>query len=331
MAPKRELDAVVRDYLQAEDSAIAEELLEELVFEGAQPLVEKIVAGKLGHSADTAQDVDDVCAEAILAILGKLEDWKVGGAEPESSFHGYVAVTSYHACDNYFRHRFPQRHRLKNRLRYLLKPERGFDLWRDESGEWVCGWAGWRNSGLRTSRDSLSQTLLAALPEAPVPFLGALFDRVGRPMEFDEVVTVAALSWGIQDQRVSLESAGYEAPQAQDPEAWRSCAQRAWEEIRILPRTQRVALLLNLRGEGDGSAVELFPLTGVASTAELAAVLEIPVLEFAEIWKRLPLGDAEIANRLGVTRQQVINLRASARRRLERRMGKAIMEVNQRL
>jgi hypothetical protein len=42
--------------------------------------------------------------------------------------------------------------------------------------------------------------------------------------------------------------------------------------------------------------------------------------EFANLWNELPLEDASIASLLGVTRQQVINLRKSARERLTRRM-----------
>src|SRR5262249_22092791 len=93
-----------------------------------------------------------------------------------------------------------------------------------------------------------------------------------------------------------------------------------WKEIGELPRNQRVALLLNLRAEGEKCAMELFPLAGVASMREIAALLEIPAEEFALLWTRLPLDDRSIAERLGVSRQQVINLRKSARKRLERRM-----------
>jgi len=41
----------------------------------------------------------------------------------------------------------------------------------------------------------------------------------------------------------------------------------------------------------------------------------------AELWNSLPLDDHAIAARLGITRQQVINLRRAARERLARRLG----------
>lgn len=94
-------------------------------------------------------------------------------------------------------------------------------------------------------------------------------------------------------------------------------------EIRELPRAQRVALLLNLRDTQQSDALMLLPLTGVAGLAEMAEVFELPLSEVSELWNRLPLDDLSIAQLLGVTRQQVINLRKSARQRLARRMEKA--------
>ena len=91
-----------------------------------------------------------------------------------------------------------------------------------------------------------------------------------------------------------------------------------------MPVRQRMALLLNLRDEGGGVA-GLLPITGIATVRQIAAALEMADEDFAGLWPRLPLDDASIAGLLGVTRQQVINLRKCARERLARRM-KAIDE-----
>ena len=53
----------------------------------------------------------------------------------------------------------------------------------------------------------------------------------------------------------------------------------------------------------------------------MAVVLAISEEELARIWNRMPLDDLAIAARLELTRQQVINLRQSARVRLARRMS----------
>jgi hypothetical protein len=66
--------------------------------------------------------------------------------------------------------------------------------------------------------------------------------------------------------------------------------------------------------------VALLPLTGIASLRNVARVTGLEPEKLAEIWNRLPLEDSAIAGILQVTRQQVINLRKSARERLARRM-----------
>jgi hypothetical protein len=98
--------------------------------------------------------------------------------------------------------------------------------------------------------------------------------------------------------------------------------QRLWGEILELPARQRAALLLNLRDADGNGMLALFPLTGVATMRDIATALEMPARELAELWSRLPIEDARIAERLGVTRQQVINLRKSARERLSRRVSR---------
>ncbi len=95
---------------------------------------------------------------------------------------------------------------------------------------------------------------------------------------------------------------------------------RLWRELLQLPVRQRAALLLNLRdAEGHGMIATL-PLTGVATMREIAAALEMPAVEFAALWRDLPLEDRRIAELLAITRQQVINLRKCARERLARRL-----------
>ena len=115
------------------------------------------------------------------------------------------------------------------------------------------------------------------------------------------------------------------APDRQRRKAWLTIDQRRylqelWRELVALPLRQRTALLLNLRDAHGGNALALLPAAGVASLRRVADVLELPAEAFAVLWPRLPLDDDGIAVRLGVQRQQVINLRKSARERLARRL-----------
>ncbi len=49
----------------------------------------------------------------------------------------------------------------------------------------------------------------------------------------------------------------------------------------------------------------------------------------ARLWNDLPLDDITLAGHLGLTRQQVINLRSDARRRLARRAGMASKRLHE--
>ena len=92
-----------------------------------------------------------------------------------------------------------------------------------------------------------------------------------------------------------------------------------WGEIGELPPNQRMALLLNLRDQSGDSALRLFPALGIASIRQIAGAMELDANEMALLWPRLPLDDLELAQMLQLSRQQVINLRKSARQRLARR------------
>jgi len=96
--------------------------------------------------------------------------------------------------------------------------------------------------------------------------------------------------------------------------------QHLWKEIRKLPPRQRAALLLNLRDKQGRDVIALIPDTRTASFQEIAEVLDIPLERFAQLWQKLPLDDAAIAEQLGATPRQVIRLRKCARDRLIRRM-----------
>jgi hypothetical protein len=100
----------------------------------------------------------------------------------------------------------------------------------------------------------------------------------------------------------------------------RDYLERLWSEIILLPMRQRAALLLNLRDEHGGGMLALLPITGIASKPDIARALEVSEEALAELWGTLPRDDQWIAEYLGITRRQVINLRKCARERLTRRM-----------
>jgi hypothetical protein len=100
----------------------------------------------------------------------------------------------------------------------------------------------------------------------------------------------------------------------------RQLLERLWGEIGSLPPHQRIALLLSIRDSRSSAALAVFPAEGIATAEEIAHTIGWKPAELSAIWNELPLEDDRIAAMLHLTRQQVINLRKSARARLTRRM-----------
>lgn len=111
-----------------------------------------------------------------------------------------------------------------------------------------------------------------------------------------------------------------EAASIESSLVYRSALVEVWREIDLLPSRQRIALLLGLRDEHGSAITSLLILLRIVTFDELAAAVELSSDDLAAIWDQLPLPDLAIAERLDLTRQQIINLRKSARERLARRL-----------
>jgi hypothetical protein len=228
-----------------------------------------------------------------------------------------------------------------------LNQHPAFAIWQRGRGHWLTGLTDWPQRSLPPATRNHPQ--VAALLDDPVAFanqyqlttelnatglaqtLTLIFSQVSQPVELDDLVSLVAALCGIKDQFHPTEAAPADQtswleqlpdprPDLSDTLAQRSYLARLWQEVCQMSPRHCAALLLNLRDERGGSATELLVYTGIATFAQLAAALALSEPELAELWPRMPLDDLMIAERLGLTRQQVINLRRSARERLWRRL-----------
>ncbi len=328
------MDLLLESYAQCDETAASEELLQELVAV-ARPIIESVVRRRLVFCASAEfQDRDDVCGEVVVELIRRLRAFRDGeNTIPIENASSYVATAAHHACDEYLRRKYPQRRRLKTKLRYILSTEPQFAVWEnaaEQSREWLCGLKVWQLQGnqpvrrLSESWQDISIRTTDRSQQSVVAMLATIFDAVQSPILLDELVGIVARFWGVSDRIVPIDPEKSDNLLVPNPESHlvqRRGLECLWSEIRNLPVPQRIALLLNLRsGEGD-SPIVFFPVMGIATIRQIAEVLNIPAEEFAELWNQLPSDDLMIAARLGVTRQQVINLRKSARDRLRRRIA----------
>jgi RNA polymerase sigma factor (sigma-70 family) len=336
------IDPLVQPLLLDQADEQADELVTQLIKEHAQPLVKGVVRYKLRLNQlgmDPGTEAEDIYQEVILQLITQLQRFRNSPQEhPITDLRGITAVIAHRTCARWLRRHFPERHSLKNRLHYLLTRQRGFSIWHDQNETTLAGYQEWQ----RTNRShvaipqSADETLIRSVrlqEKGGRQTLGntvaAIFDFIGGPVEFDELVSFTAGLLGVRDHSVESltdddDSGAFEPIDEQPDVAWqfekRTFLSRLWEELQQLPINQRAALLLNLRDNTGRGALTLFPITGIASVRQLAEVAGMNVEAFAQLWNELPLEDARIAELLGITRQQVINSRKSGRERLSRRL-----------
>jgi RNA polymerase sigma factor (sigma-70 family) len=318
-------DPLLAGFIAAADDSVRGQQVETLVIEHATPLIRRIVSRCARSDRQLReQDADDVIATVTLRLVRKL---RLLGAEQGSirQFEDYVATLTYNTVYDFLRRRFPERSRLKNRLRYVISRDSRLSLWTAPSGV-AAGLAAWGGSSIVAQRIDLPgerATQVMLDPEAPANALLAIFRHVGAPVSLDALTDVTASLWGISDSFRPVE----EPPQATEPAPLARAEAREflaalWLEILQLRPPHRAALLLNLR-DGEGlSAIPHFLLLGIARFDEIAAAAGISSEQFAELWNLLPLDDLTIASMLGTSRQHVINFRKTARQRLARRMAR---------
>jgi hypothetical protein len=206
-----------------------------------------------------------------------------------------------------------------------------------QSGQSVCGLAGWSDNVSGEASDADLDRIPPLVPPLALTWNDAIgrtqivraldhvFAHARKPVELERLVEkIAELfqlpvtpAQSVAEERIERID---ETASVESSLVYRSALVEVWREIDLLPPRQRVALLLGLRDE-DGSAImSLLIFLRIATFDDLAAAVELSRDELAALWDQLPLPDLVIAERLELTRQQVINLRKSARFRLGRRL-----------
>ena len=315
--------------LRAENPEEQKLLMERLFSTQIEPLVKQTIRVKFRSVPTAKHDEEDVFSETLLKLWKQLQKWVQAPEQMEvSDFSAYVATTTANCCKEYFRGKFPRRWHLRNRLRYLLSHSRDFAIWQSKTGEWITGFSNWKDRDPIKAEDLATTHHFEIAGGKLFEIVRHVFRRSSGPLTFDDLLAVVIAHPGIREQfqdpqlHPDKEVDSLADPRSHLESRKKPYLERLWSEICGLPSKQRVALLLNLRDREGRDAIAALPLTGIASISQIAVALEMAKEELAELWNDLPLDDSRIADRLHLTRQQVINLRKSARERLTYRMKK---------
>lgn len=275
------------------------------------------------------QDALEIAGDVRVHIVAELRRCAGTGNEAKviRNLSAYTLTSTLNAYREYLRSRFPERRRIKRNLRYLLSHHNDFVLWENADG--------WRCADRRAGRDASSlsvqeiETVILDDPETEcldrpdqlIQLVRTILTRAAGSIAFDDMVAIVScvqkLCPSVEVDVESIAEPGTDEHIEEGLEL-RETLENLWREIGNLSLAHRVAVMMNLRSRSGESVIGYFPLLRIASVRSIAEALEFDLEGFAEIWNELPWDDLQIAERLGISRQQVINLRQSARMRLAR-------------
>ena len=320
----------------AVDEAEFHRRLDDFAVTYLEPLLVAAVARRLGSTphrpagrAEGPREIEatEVFGGARLRLIVRLRDaWarRTPDSEPPiRHLTAYVEAAVSNACSE-FRGRNPAWRSLHLRTRRVLDRSPGLECWRQDDGVLLAGFAEWRTQGIAKTATVLPKRLpddaaggKVGAKQFPI-LVGETLRAYTAPVPFSELLTTLAKLLQIRDP--IMESAG-SSPEGEDPlddvptgqasvEAIaldRDLIRRAWNAITAMPRNWRAAILLHR----DDLLVLLWE-TDTARLPGLAAAVGVSTAELATLWNKIPLPDALIAERLGITVGSVRNCRSWA-------------------
>jgi hypothetical protein len=338
------IDSILPPFTQEQIETASKSLLSRLTDERAEFVIDRTIRATLPEMRTREGFcAEDLKAEVVLKLVQRLQNLKPGSADSIlGNLESYAAVITYNLCCGYMRSRYPEWSRLKNRIRHTLKHQQELAIWAHGMGAWFCGLSFWRRQKRRRLSPDQASALASDLKlrEATRPgsrsargarlkaLLIAIFELAEAPIELGDLVGLTAELCGIDDYATIgmgsfhdcalLEVAG--AAALSDVVEARTGLAHLWKEICELPRNERIVLVLSMRDERGLDGLSLLGNAGIASFKEISHALGITALDLSEMWDELPMDDLRIGLLIGLTRQQVSNLRKSARTRLGNRI-----------
>jgi hypothetical protein len=296
-----------------------------VVIDHVQPIVAAVV-GRHARRDFVArpEDSEDIEGVVTLRVIRRLRELAAGEREPIEKLAEFVATLARNATIDALRERYPEAQRLRRKVRRILGEDDSFALWSASNAELLGGMSAWRGRDAAPWAMTPDEATEAMCDSSqPADALRAIFERAGGPVAFDDLIALLSKVWSIAEIMTVDAEAVAVADQRPSPLGEyesRRYLETLWSEVQALRPPQRAALLLNLRDVDGSNALALLTILEIATFDQIAAALEVAPERLAELWSRLPLDDNSIAALLGVSRQQVINLRRAARERLTRRM-----------
>ena len=329
-------------FLQVQTPQEEEQVLFEIVHT-VLPTIRRVVYRELArwqrtdprHGGVPAEELDDVCAETVARLIRQLRDFRSHSPDPAiRNISHYAAAIAQNTVYAVLRRNRPELRILYDRIMYVLYGKYrnyGFAVWNGVfPGERVAGFQKWFGQSPKESDRYAEwrhhpERIAARWATDPAPsaiahFFNYLFQWLNHPIRMTDLISGCMRIWSLRftppEMHVNDAHSVDTERESGRTKDYATFFQQLITEIRSLPLRQRRALLWHWSAT-DWCTIAAYAGCGLM---EFAHILEIDEDDLYRTYRRLPLPDSEIAEQLGVTRQQVINLRKSALERLRRRL-----------
>lgn len=155
------VDSVLRDYLHSTDDDERKRLEGELLQTYAVPLIRRTLRQRLGFYVDQSgrnsnyPDAADLFQDVQLSLLQKLNELhSQQNTNHIGNFGHYVVRVAINSCNEYLRHKTPERSSLNHNLRDLMSRHRDFGIWKVKTKHSCADSPPGRNKGQLPSSQS---------------------------------------------------------------------------------------------------------------------------------------------------------------------------------
>ncbi|MEP7338468.1 MAG: sigma-70 family RNA polymerase sigma factor [Acidobacteriota bacterium] len=345
-------DSVLLAYLHSTDDAERKRLEGELLQSFAAPLIRRTLRQRLGFYVDQSgrnpnyPDAADLFQDVQLCLLQKLSELhSQRNTNHIGNFGHYVVRVAINSCNEYLRHKTPERSSLNHNLRDLMSRHRDFGIWKGENNKLLCGFAVWksqRTNAIQSIPAEKSDEIIEALQRAGLArqdiqrfpltkIVSEIFNQIGHPIEINCLAETMAALLMIKDlppesldQNEEGDSrelvASGPAPDAQVE--GREMLQQMWLELLRMPPIQRTVVCFKFSDHNGEDFFHLILTAKIATLDELTYAFGLTCEELIELGKQLPMDTAALADHLGIARPLVSKWHHRASKRLIERLMK---------
>jgi RNA polymerase sigma factor (sigma-70 family) len=323
--------------------------IDELISVYADPIIKKVLLQRLNiyfnpqRKALNQPEAEDLYQTVILKLITSLGGrGRAFSTEDIYEVSNYVATITHNVCNDFLRTKYPERNRLKNKLRDLMRRHPDFTWWMVED-RLLCGLVSWSGRpespnieklvaelNGRGDESETNKLLVSCLIRLPLSRLVAeLFSRVEGPIEIDQLVYIIARLQGIKDQmNESIDTEDLSALQIADSPGrfyerleLREFLLRLWNACCELPLSQRKAFVFTSSDNKGDSLLHIVLREQAITITKIYQALNMTREDLSAVWERLPMDGSTAAAELGTSTQMIAKWRHRALRKLSAEFG----------